>query len=193
MDTKRLIITLLLVFAMAFPLTACGGGGDASASAEESTADTVVVYFSATGNTREVAEIVAEAEGADLYEIVPEDPYTEEDLDYGEARASAEQNDPSVRPGIASDPIDLTKYKKVYIGYPIWFGQAPRIMDTFVESNEFGDCTVIPFCTSGSSPIGDTPAVLEKEAGSGSWLEGQRFSEEPDAEEIKAWVESLQR
>ena len=180
MNTKRLILALLLILAMAVPLTACGGG-----------ADSVVVYFSATGNTRAVAEKIAEATGSDLYEIVPEDPYRPEDLDYGEARASVEMNDPKARPAIGSDPIDLTKYKTVYLGYPIWFDQAPRIMDTFVEANDFDGCTVIPFCTSGSSHIGDSARTLEKEAGSGTWQEGQRFPEQPADEEIKTWVDSL--
>ena len=103
----------------------------------------------------EVAEKIASITGADLYEIVPAVPYTEEDLNYNDSstRATVEQNDPDVRPEIAGEPLSLEGYATIYLGSPIWWGQEPRIMDTFVESYDFKGLTVIPFCTSASSGI----------------------------------------
>lgn len=155
--------------------------------------EVLVIIFSQTGHTMGIAEKIVAIEGADLYEIVPAVPYTEEDLDYNnsDSRATVEQNDPSVRPEIESDPIDLSKYSKIYIGYPIWWGQEPRIMDTFVESYDFGDATVIPFCTSGSSGIGQSGTNLATNAGSGNWLEGQRFASDASEDDVRSWIEEM--
>lgn len=122
----------------------------------------LVVYFSATGNTKGIAEQIAQITSGTLYEIVPEEPYTQEDLDYGnnQSRTSLEMDDPNARPAIASEPISIEGYDVVYLGYPIWHGQAPRIMNTFVESVDFMDATVIPFCTSGSSGVGSSATNL---------------------------------
>src|SRR5699024_3264486 len=140
--------------------------------------DVLVVCFSATGNTRAVAEKLAALLDADLYEIVPAEPYTEEDLDYGDSqsRTSQEMDDPDARPAIAGELPDLTGYTTLYLGYPIWHGEAPRILATFVESCDLTGLTVRPFCTSGSSGISRSAEGLEALAGAGTWLEGARFS-----------------
>ena len=154
---------------------------------------TLVVVFSATGTTKGVAEKIASVEGADLYEIIPAEPYSDADLDWNNknSRTTIEQNDPSARPSIGSDKIDLSGYSKIYIGYPIWWGEEPRIMDTFVESYDFGDATMIPFCTSGGSGIGRSGKNLAENAGSGNWLDGDRLSGSISEEEVKKWIENL--
>ena len=155
--------------------------------------DKLVIYFSATGTTKGIAECIASITGADLYEITAADPYIDEDRDWtdSDSRCSVEQNDPSVRPEISSSPVSLERYKTIYIGYPIWFGQEPRIMDTFVESYNFEGITVIPFCTSGSSGIGQSGQNLAANAGSGNWLEGKRFAGDASEEEIREWINSM--
>ena len=155
---------------------------------------TLVVYFSATGNTKGVAEKIASITGADIYEIKAAQEYTEADIDYNDSdsRTTHEQNDPSVRPEIGSDPVSLDGYTTIYIGYPIWWGEEPRIMDTFVESYDFDGITMIPFCTSGSSDIGSSGQNLADNAGSGNWLEGARFSGGASEDEIRTWIEGLQ-
>ena len=152
--------------------------------------DVLVAVFSATGTTKGVAEKIAKLTGADFYEIIPAEPYTSEDLNYSDSdsRATKEQNDKSARPAIGSEDISLEGYKTVYIGYPIWWGQAPRIMSTFVESHDFDGVTVIPFCTSGSSDIGASDDALAEQSGSGNWLQGKRFSGEVSDDELKEWV-----
>ncbi|MCQ2535140.1 MAG: flavodoxin [Clostridia bacterium] len=154
----------------------------------------LVVYFSVTGNTKTIAEKIATLTDADLYEIKPAVEYTDADIDYGDSnsRTSKEQNDLSVRPEIQSETISLEGYDTIYIGYPIWWGEEPRIMDTFVESYDFGDITMIPFCTSGSSGIGNSGKNLADNADSGNWLEGQRFSATASESELEDWISNLQ-
>ena len=156
--------------------------------------DVLVVYFSVTGNTRGVAERMAAILGADTAEIVPAQPYTDEDIDYSSdepRRSRIEADDPGSRPEIGGDEISLEGYSTVFLGYPIWYGQEPRILDTFVESHDFTGITVIPFCTSGSSGIGSTGSRLAELSGTGDWLEGQRFSGSVSDEELRAWIEGL--
>lgn len=155
--------------------------------------NTLVVYFSNTGNTRAIAESIANGLSADLYEIIAEVPYTDADLDYGDdnSRSTQEMNDPSVRPVISGGVENMEQYDTVYIGYPIWWGEAPRILNTFVESYDFTNKTVIPFCTSSSSGMGSSANILEELAGSGNWLEGQRFSGSESAESVMEWVDGL--
>ncbi|NCB92571.1 MAG: flavodoxin [Clostridia bacterium] len=169
-------------------------------SAEAETADTteggsstLVVYFSNTGNTRAIAESISNGLGADVYEIIAQEPYTEADLDYGDnnSRSTVEMNDPSARPAISGSIENMDQYDTVYIGYPIWWGEAPRILDTFVESYDFTDKTVVPFCTSASSGMGSSASTLEELAGSGNWLDGQRFSGSESAESVMEWVNGL--
>ena len=170
---------------------------EATAEETDSTqknSDVLVVYFSATGNTKGVAEKIAGITGADTYEIKAAQEYTDADLDWNDSdsRSTREQNDASVRPEIGSETISLDGYTTIYIGYPIWWGEEPRIMDTFVESYSFDGITLIPFCTSGSSGIGRSGQNLADHAGSGTWLDGQRFGAGASEDEIRSWIEGLQ-
>lgn len=151
---------------------------------------TLVVYFSATGTTKGVAEQIAGAAGADIYEITAAQPYTSEDLNYNDSnsRTTKEQNDKTVRPEIGSEKINLDSYDTIFIGFPIWWGEEPRIMDTFVESYDFSGKTMIPFCTSGGSGIGSSGDNLKANAGSGNWKEGERLSSSSD---IEGWINGL--
>ena len=155
--------------------------------------DVLVAYFSATGTTKGVAERIASVTGGDLYEILAAEPYTEADLNYNDnsSRSTSEQNDKSVRPEIGSDDISLEGYTTIYLGFPIWWGEEPRILDTFVEKYNFDGITVIPFCTSGSSGIGRSGSNMEELAGSGTWLDGERFSGSVSEDELKSWIEGL--
>ena len=156
--------------------------------------DVLVAYFSATGTTKGVAERIASVTGGDLYEILAAEPYTEADLNYNDnsSRSTSEQNDKSVRPEIGSEDISLEGYTTIYLGFPIWWGEEPRILDTFVEKYNFDGITVIPFCTSGSSGIGRSGSNMEELAGSGTWLQGERFSGGVSEEELKSWIDGLQ-
>jgi len=161
---------------------------------EEPASDKVlVIYFSATGTTRGVANKIASVTGGDLYEIKAAQEYTDADLDWhdSDSRTTHEQNDPSVRPEIGSGSVSLSGYTTVFIGYPIWWGEEPRIMDTFVESYDFSGITVIPFCTSGGSGIGRSGTNLANNAGSGNWLEGKRLSAGVSESELQTWIEGL--
>ncbi|MBE6818515.1 MAG: flavodoxin [Ruminococcaceae bacterium] len=153
----------------------------------------LVVYFSATGTTKSVAEKIANIENAELYEIKAAQEYSSADLDWNDrsSRSTKEQNDKSARPEIASDTLSLAGYSKIYIGYPIWWGEEPRIMDTFVESYDFNGITMIPFCTSSSSGIGRSGKNLEENAKSGNWLDGQRFGANASESEIQSWIDSI--
>ncbi len=171
------------------------------AAAEEETVQQIpepqshilVVYFSATGTTRGVAEKLAEGLSADLYEIVPEEPYTDADLNYNDSgsRTSIETDDPSCRPAIAGELPDLTPWDTVFIGYPIWWGDVPRIVSNFVENVDLTDKTLAVFFTSGSSGLGNSMKHLEQQSGAGTWLEGKRFTGRTTAEELVNWAGSL--
>ena len=157
---------------------------------------TLVVYFSASGNTKSVAEYIVSETGADIFEITPTEPYTDDDLDWTnpDSRVSREHDDESLR------NVELTtttvenweKYDTVFIGYPIWWGIASWAVDGFVKSNDFTGKTVIPFCTSASSGIGDSGKLLTEEAGTGNWLDGQRFQSGADESTVKEWLNSLE-
>ena len=155
--------------------------------------DTLVVVFSATGTTKNVAKKIAEIENADFYEIEPKEEYTTADLNWNDrnSRSTKEQNDPKSRPEIGSEKISVKEYKMIYIGFPIWWGEEPRIVDTFVESYDFSDITMIPFCTSSSSGIGRSGQNLAENAKSGTWLNGKRFSGSVSETELKNWINSL--
>lgn len=151
---KRFVVCILTavcmaVFALAYGCSAPAGGNGAGIPNGE----ILVVYFSATGNTKNVAESIAAAAGGTLWEIVPETPYTSADLDYSDSdcRANREQNDPNARPAIAGEIENFEEYETVFIGHPIWWGNAPRIVQTFLESYSFEEKTVYTFSTSGSS------------------------------------------
>ena len=160
----------------------------------EEDSSVLVVYFSTDDTVRAAAYTVADALSADLFEIQPAEPYTEDDVNYhnSRSRTSIEQNDPQSRPAIAFLPENLDRYDTVILGYPIWWGQAPRILCTFVESVDLSGKTVIPFCTSGSSGAGSSAANLQKLAGGTAvWLDARRISSGSTAEDIRAWAESL--
>lgn len=161
-----------------------------SAEGTEAENRIAVVYFSATGNTKAIAEHLADGLQADLYEIVPEEPYTDEDLNYNDnnSRSTIEMNDSSARPAISGTIGNFDQYDIVFLGYPIWWGEAPRILDTFVESYDFTDKTVVPFCTSASSGIGSSAEQLESLSGSGNWMTGQRFKGNESEGEVMEWA-----
>ena len=165
-----------------------------SGSGEDGTEGGVLVaYFAATGNTEGIAQHFQSILDADLYEIVPEVAYTDEDLNYSndDCRANQEQNDPAARPAITGTLEHPEDYDVVFLGYPIWWGQAPKVMYTFLENCDFGDAAIVPFCTSGSSGIGSSADGLQELTENAQWLEGQRFSSGASQDEVAQWVDSL--
>ena len=155
--------------------------------------NTIVVYFSATGNTETVAGYIADTLNADTYQIIAEQKYTSDDLDWTDdnSRVSTEHNDPDFRPEMAGELPDLTNYDTIFIGYPIWWGEAPNIVKGFVENVDFSNKVVIPFCTSSSSGIGSSSENLEALTSNANWLAGQRFSSSVSKDDIINWVNSL--
>ena len=223
MTTLKRLISALTAGCLLFALTACSQPGAQSAPEESGPQEssvsqapegtrtpeppapsaggeeaspaggTLVVYFSATGNTRAVAQTIADTLGADVYEIVPEDPYTGEDLDWNnpDSRVNAEHEDPTSRPAIAGGVPDLAGYDTIFLGYPLWWREAPPIVWNFVESADLSGKTVIPFCTSMSDGFGSSGDTLAGMAPEADWLAGQRFGETLDAASVTQWVESL--
>lgn len=214
------LIALFLSFALAFGLAACGRTSQTPAPSDtptvepttsepaenessapvESEADsdggkTLVVYYSASGNTERVAKDIAEAAGADLFEIVPTEVYTNEDLNWtnSNSRVSREHDDESLRdvPLTTTTVENWDEYDTVLIGYPIWWGIAAWPVDTFVKANDFTGKTVIPFATSSSSGMGRSDSLLADMAGTGEWQEGQRFSSGVSSSDVQAWVNGL--
>ena len=221
MRTWKRLFSCLLAGAMALSLAACGGndsgatdgqtqeqaappadtGADTAApetSGEETTAESgnvLVAYYSATGNTENIANYIAQATGGDIFEITPAEPYTSDDLNWTDenSRVSREHEDESLR------DVELTttevenwdSYDTVFIGYPIWWGIAAWPVDGFVEANDFSGKTVIPFCTSSSSGLSQSGELLAQLAGTGDWQEGQRFRSSASQEDINEWVDSL--
>lgn len=159
------------------------------------TGKTLVVYYSASGNTERVAKDIAEAAGADLFEIVPTEVYTSEDLNWtnSDSRVSREHDDESLRdvPLTTTEVPDWDSYDTVFIGYPIWWGIAAWPVDTFVKNNDFIGKTVIPFATSSSSGMGQSGSLLADMAGTGEWQEGQRFSSGVSSDDVQSWVNGL--
>ena len=151
---------------------------------------TLVAYFSASGTTAKVAKKMAEAIGADLFEIKPEKPYTGADLNWQNknSRSSVEMNDRSSRPAIAVKAADMPQYDVVFVGFPVWWYREPSIIDTFMESYDFAGKTVIPFATSGGSGLGDSAANMQKLAKGAKVVNGKRFSGNASSEELKAWA-----
>lgn len=189
---KRLT-ALLMSLALALGLTGCS----APSSLEGVDLDnTLVVYFSATGNTGEAASYIAGAIGADVFEIVPADPYTSEDLNWNnpESRVSvehAQKEAGTLQPVPLADatPDNWDSYDTVFIGYPIWWFEAAWPVESFVRANDFTGKTVIPFCTSASSSIGESGRLLAELAGAGDWLEGQRFPSGVTQRDVEAWLD----
>lgn len=203
------ITSLLLAFFCTANLTACAadtGNAQAavpdtisavtqSATENETTGGkTLVAYFSATGTTKQIAEQIGTQTGAELYEITPEVPYTSADLNYGNSssRTTVEQNDSSARPAIFGGVENMEQYDVVFLGYPIWHGQAPRIISTFLESYDFSGKTIVPFCTSHSSGIGSSDTNLHGLCpDTVTWLAGERFPAGASNDTIKEWIEGM--
>mgnify|MGYP002563867840 CR=1 FL=1 len=158
---------------------------------ESSGGKVLVAYFSATNTTEGVAETIAASVGGELYEITPAEPYTSADLDWNDdnSRSTIEMNDPSARPAISGSVEDLSQYDVIFLGYPIWWGEAPRIINTFIESYDFSGKTIIPFCTSGGSGMGSSATNLHSAASGANWLSGSRLSGSTD---IAEWVAGLE-
>ena len=181
---KRIAAILLITVFCALPYLAMGEAEPASRI--------LVAYFSASGNTKAVAQVVADHLGADLYEITAEEPYTEADLAYYTGgRCDQEQDNPSVRPAINGTVANMDQYDLILIGHPIWHGQAPRIISTFLESYDFSGKTLVTFCTSHSSPLGSSarnlyPLVPEDV----TWLNSQRFPGNVSEESVTAWLDA---
>ncbi len=167
----------------------------APSETEPETGKTLVVYYSASGNTERVAKDIAEAAGADLFEIVPTEVYTSDDLNWtnSDSRVSREHDDESLRdvPLTTTEVPDWDSYDTVFIGYPIWWGIAAWPVDGFVKANDFTGKTVIPFATSSSSGMGQSGSLLSEMAGTGDWQEGQRFSSGASASDVQSWVNGL--
>ena len=196
-------IALLLLLTFALALAACGqkstetatespDPASASRADELGAGDTkvLVAYFSQTGNTKPLAEHAAELLHAYLYEITAADPYTDADINYSDSdsRTSKEQNDPDARPAIAGSVENMAQYDIIVLAYPIWWGQAPRIISTFIESYDFSGKTIIPFCTSGSSDIGSSAENLQALCSDTAvWVEGKRLSAGA-IEELEDWL-----
>lgn len=156
---------------------------------------TLVVYYSATGNTKDVAEKIAKITDGDLFEIEPKEPYTDDDLDWtnDDSRVSREHDDESLRDVelVSTSVENWDSYDTVYIGYPIWWGIAAWPVDNFVKDNDFTGKTIIPFCTAASSGIGDSGNLLKDMAGTGDWKEGERFHGGASESDISSWIDSL--
>ena len=187
-------------------LTACGKSGgtepvstavptESVAENEQYTGKILVVYFSASGNTERVAKDIAEVTGADLFEVVPAEPYTDDDLNYNNSssRVSREHDNETLRNVELADAGEANwdAYDTVFIGYPIWWGIAAWPVSSFAAANDFTGKTVIPFATSASSGMGDSGTLLAQTAGSGNWQLGQRFASGASAEDVQAWVKGL--
>ncbi len=152
----------------------------------------IVIYFSRTNNTEKIANYIIELTNSKSYEILAKIPYTDDDIKYyTDCRADKEQKDPNARVEIDGDKIDISKYSFIYLGYPIWHGDAPKIMYTFVESYDLKDKTIIPFCTSASSGIGNSGINLSKLTGEGKWLDGKRFDKNDDKSVVSDWLNKL--
>ena len=203
------LTALLLSLALVLGLAACGNGDrptatqspTATASAENDSSiqpeggKVLVAYYSASGNTERVAQDIADATGGDLFEIVPIEVYSEEDLDWtnSDSRVSREHEDESLR-DVALTTTEVSnwdEYDTVFIGYPIWWGIAAWPVDGFVQANDFTGKTVIPFATSSSSGMGQSGELLAEMAGTGNWLEGQRVSSGVSADSVREWVNGL--
>ena len=156
-----------------------------------SDSNVLITYFSVTNNTKKIAAYAKEHLSCETFEIVPEQAYTSQDINYNnsDCRANKEQQDDTSRPAIKNKLDDLSKFDTIILGYPIWWGQAPKIMYTFIESYNFEGKTILPFCTSGSSPIGSSATNLSKSAPKANWLEGKRFASSTSKEEIGKWLD----
>ena len=194
--TRREFIKLSAVLALAGVSAACSGGGRApSVGAGD---NVLVAYFSATGNTEEAAGYIASLTGGDLFEITPADPYTADDLNWGDSQSRVStEHDTIVNGGAVTvaltqtTPANWDSYDVVFLGYPIWWYEAAWPVNGFVTGNDFTGKTVIPFCTSSSSGIGQSGALLAEMAGTGDWRQGRRFSSSVSEGDVRAWLNGM--
>lgn len=201
------IVALLMSTVLALTLVACGNQGSSnnqssqndqnsgSSTLEVEDGKTLVIYYSASGNTEEVAGYIADATDADIFELVPEEPYSDADLDWtdNDSRVVYEHDNPDDR---AVQLVEATvsnweSYDTIFIGYPIWWGIAAWPVDGFIQANDFTDKTVIPFCTSTSSGLGESGELLAEAAGTGTWQEGIRFRSGVSESDVQEWIEGL--
>ena len=152
-----------------------------------------VIYFSATGTTKNVAEYIKNTTNGDLFEIIPKEKYTDSDLNYSNdtSRANKEQNDSKARPEISND-IDVDSYDIIYLGYPIWWGDVPKIILTFLDNHNLNEKTIIPFCTSGSTGISESLITLKNYNKDINWVDGKRFASSATQNEISSWIKELE-
>lgn len=217
-DIVKKTIAIIAILTMILSMTACGSnqpnnnvfeteteqteavssgttenGNNDDTENETIASKILVVNFSCTGNTRPIADKVTEMLDADFYEIVPEIPYTEDDINYSvdDCRANREQNDENARPEIAGEKLDISAYDTVIISFPIWWGKEPRIIDTFMETYDFTGKTITCFCTSGGSGIGTAESNLHACAKEATWLEGIRFESGASDSDIEAWLSNI--
>jgi len=185
---------LLILLVTAILATACNAKPQAEKKDTKimnPNAKTAVVYFSATGNTKHVAENLAKATGADIYEIKPAVPYTDADLNWRDSnsRSSVEMNDKSSRPEIVKSNLNISEYDTIFLGFPIWWGTAPRVVQTFLEGQNFANKTIILFATSGSSGMGSTDDDLKPSVdASAKIIKGKTLNGNPSVEELKTWA-----
>ena len=185
----RFLCTLLSVTA---PAIAACAQPKTDMNSQRSNHKILVVYFSATGTTARAAEKLADVTGGELYAITPAQPYTSTDLDWHDrqSRSSVEMNDPKSRPALKGKKENIADYDVVFIGYPIWWDLAPRVIDTFIESHDLTGKTVIPFATSGGSTLSGSAAALKRSYPALNWKEG-RLLNRADEKTIRTWIEKL--
>lgn len=200
---RKRILGLLLMVVFVFSLSACttseNNGNDAAAqtkteqSGQSDSAKTAVVFFSATGTTAEAANLIAEQTDADLFEIVPQEAYTSEDLNYTDdnCRANQEMDNAAARPAIENDLSKVEEYEVIYLGYPIWHGTAPRIIQTFLENYDLSNATIYTFCTSGGSGIEQSIQDLKSSYPDINIADGKRLND-ATAADIREWIETRQ-
>ena len=191
---KKLFLSVMVLLTL-FMVTGCNlkkeNTNNNSANKINENNKSVVLYFSATGTTKAIAEKIASQSDSDIIEIIPKDKYKSEDLNYNkDCRANKEQNDPKARPEIENS-IDISKYDTIYLGYPIWWGTNPKIILTLLDSYDFSGKSIIPFCTSGSTGISGSVSDLREYNNKLDIRDGQRFSENDSDEVIKDFVEKI--
>lgn len=190
---KKIVLSLLVLLAL-FTITGCGTKNETTNNSNNSSNEikenskSVVLYFSATGTTKSIAERIATQSNSDIIEIIPKEKYKSEDLNYNsDCRANREQNDSKARPEI-ENTIDITKYDTIYLGYPIWWGTNPKIILTLLDKYDFTGKTIIPFCTSGSTGISNSVSDLRKYNSKLNIKDGKRFSSKDSDDVIKDFI-----
>ncbi len=199
--TKYLPFFVAVLNCLIFSLTSCKTNDNIKEKVTNSsnitntteTKDILIAYFSCTNNTKNVAQCIKDITNGNLFEIIPTNPYLEQDLNYNDSnsRSSLEQKDDNARPEISNKVDNFEDYEIIYLGYPIWHGQAPKIIYTFLESYDFSNKTIAPFCTSASSPLGSSVDNLHNSASNANWVDGKRFSSSFSPSEVENWINNL--